>query len=234
MSSPIRAWVFDLDGTLIDSMPLVLRAYAHALEPFHPPLTEDALRARLGGPPEKVFEQLLNDSSHVTGALRRLEGFGAENWQLIEPFSGMNDLLRDAAAAGVRLAVWTGRERESTTWLLRKHGIAEYLATFLCGDDLPSHKPDPAGLIAVLERLGVTRDDAVFVGDAEVDLMAGAEVDVRTMLITHGLEVNPALQGRAWRIVRNPAEAYSFLRIETAISASYGPMNTGRAAREQT
>jgi HAD superfamily hydrolase (TIGR01549 family) len=233
MSVPIRAVVFDLDGTLLDSMPLVLRAYAHALEPFHPPLTEGALRARLGGPPERIFERLLNDSGHVTGALRRLEGFGAENWPLIEPFAGMNDLLRDTAAAGVRLAVWTGRERESTTWLLRKHGIAEYLATFLCGDDLPTHKPEPAGLIAVLDRLGVAREEAVFVGDAEVDLMAGAGVGVRTMLITHDLEVNPALKGQAWRIARNPAEAYSILRIEMPIAASYGAVNTRRAVREQ-
>lgn len=233
MSAAPRAVVFDLDGTLIDSMPLVLRAYAHALEPFHPPLTEDALRARLGGPPERIFEQLLNDSSHVTGALRRLEGFGAENWQLIEPFAGMATLLRELAAAGVRLAVWTGRERESTTWLLRKHGIAEYLATFLCGDDLPSHKPDPAGLVAVLERLGVAREDAVFVGDAEVDLMAGAKVGMRTLLITHGLGVNPALTGRAWRIVRNPAEAYSVLRIEAVGGVSPGPANTPPMVREQ-
>lgn len=212
MNAPMRAVVFDLDGTLLDSMPLVLRAYAHALEPFHPPLSEEALLARLGGPPEKIFQQLLDNRSHVTDALQRLEKFGVENWQRIEPFAGMAELLRSLKNAGAALAVWTGRERESADWLLRRHGISEYLQTFVCGDDLPTHKPDPTGLVTVLQRLRVSGEEALFVGDAEVDLMAGAAVGVRTLLITHGLGLTAALADKAWQIVRTPAEAYDALR----------------------
>lgn len=208
------AVVFDLDGTLLDSMPLVLRAYAFALEPYHPPISDNVMRARMGGPPEKIFRQLLNDSAHVTGALRRLEGFGAENWPLIEAFPGMRDLLRDLHGAAVKLAVWTGRERESTEWLLRHHRIGEFLDTYVCGDDLASHKPDPAGLDETLRQLGVERDDTIFVGDAEVDLLAGDALGIRTLLINHGHPVATSLSAKAWRLAATPEAAYAAIRVE--------------------
>lgn len=214
MSRPLRAVIFDLDGTLLDSMPLVLRAFAHALEPYRPPLTDDALRARLGGPPERIFQGLLADSSHVTGALLRLEAFGAENWALIEPFPGMAGLLRGLRAAGVKQAVWTGRERASAEWLLRKHGIQDFLQACVCGDDLSSHKPDPAGLDETLRQLGIGRDEALFVGDAAVDLQAGVSLGIRTLLISHGLEIDASLAGKAWKVAGTPTDAYACIGAE--------------------
>lgn len=226
MTSP-RAFVFDLDGTLIDSMPLVVRAYQHALAPYHSPLSEAELLQRMGGPPERIFAQLLQDSTHISGALQRLETYAADAWKLIQPFPGVREMLDALAAARCQLALWTGRERASAEWLLREHEFASRIRVTLCGDDLPTHKPDPAGLAELLRRLQAQPADAVFVGDAGVDVQAGAALGVRTVYITHGAETEPSLRAAAWRVVDTPAEAYGLLRSllppDTTVAAKSVP-----------
>lgn len=214
MTALRRAAVFDLDGTLIDSMPLVLQAYAEAVKPFHPEMTEDEIRGYLGGPPERIFAGMPLTAQQAAEALRRLRTAGGERWRRIDAFPGAAALLRELRGAGVAVGVWTGRERESTEWLARRHGFWDLLETCVCGDDLPSHKPDPAGLAEVLRRLGVDTAGAMFVGDADVDVLAGAALGVRTLLITHGLTVGAEAMSRAWQVVKAPAEAYARVRME--------------------
>lgn len=216
MIDPIRAIVFDLDGTLLDSMPLVLQAYHHAIAPYRSPMTDAELLKRMGGPPQRIFEQLLEHSTHVTGALERLETYAAQAWQLIKPYPGVTQALDHLRAAEVKLGIWTGRERESTEWLLQAHALTGRIETMVCGDDLPSHKPDPAGLADVLRRLGVNQTDAVFVGDAAVDVEAGAALGVRTIFIAHGTAPSHAVRGAAWRCVDTPNEAYDLLRRQVS------------------
>ncbi len=216
MSAAIRAVVFDLDGTLLDSMPLVLRAYQHALAPYVTALTDGELLRRMGGPPRRIFEQLIDDRTHVSAALHRLDAYAMEAWQQIEPFPGMIPAVDDLRAAGCRLAIWTGRERASTEWLLRRHGLAARIQVAVCGDDLPSHKPDPAGLAEALRLLGVSAGEAVFVGDAGVDVRAGVQLGVRTVFIRHSPTPVGEDEAGAWQVADTPGAAYDFLRRQVS------------------
>lgn len=210
MNEAPRAVVFDLDGTLVDSMPLVLRAYAYALAPYRPEMGDAEILALLGGPPERFFTDVLGEAQ-AAAALARLEAFGAANWQLIESFAGMAETIAELGRHAA-VGLWTGRDRVSTEWLLRTHGIAGLVRAGVCGDDLPSHKPDPAGLREVLRQLGVAPAEAVFAGDADVDILAGTAAGVRTILIEHGRAVPEEIRAQAWRRFDRPAQAYAFLR----------------------
>lgn len=205
---PTRAVVFDLDGTLLDSLPLVLRAFAHALEPYGPRPTMEIF-AKLGGPPSRVFHTLLDKVEHVPAAIQRLEAFNRDNDHRIEPFTGMAAMLAQLQAQGVRLAVWTGRDRRTTDLLMRLHRMEKYFHTVLCGDDLPTHKPDPQGLQHILQRLGVAADETLMVGDADVDVLGGVACTVDTVLIRHARTVDEVVSAKAWRTVNSPAEAYA-------------------------
>ncbi len=208
LSAGLRAVVFDLDGTLIDSMPLVLRAFAHALAPFRPELTEEDIFLRLGGPPERMLAELIGDKTGAGEALRRLEDFGFANAHLVQPFPGMRDMLVDLRARGLKLAVWTGRDRATTETILCAHGLAEIFATVVCGDDRPTHKPHPGGLLEILKTLGVSPEETFFAGDADADVLGGAEAGVRTLLIRHERKPDAAILAKAWGVVETPAEAY--------------------------
>jgi HAD superfamily hydrolase (TIGR01509 family) len=206
-SRPTRAVVFDLDGTLIDSLPLVLASIAHALEPFGVRTPADIL-ARLGGPPERFMAPLLGGVEAVPQALARYYSYHHENVHLVRPYQRATRVLEELRQAGVRTAIWTGRDRVSTAWLLREHRLEGYLGTVVCGDDLPSHKPDSAGLREILRRLEVEAPEALFVGDADVDVLGGVGCGVDTLLIRHARVVDPSIVAQAWRSVASPEHAY--------------------------
>lgn len=206
-----RAVVFDLDGTLIDSLSLVLEAIRHALEPFGARPTSEIF-ARLGGPPGRFLADLVADERHVPSAVQRMEAFHQANGHLIRPFDGAERLLADLHAADIALAVWTGRDRESTEHLLREHGLARYFRAVVCGDDLPTHKPDGGGLAEILRRLGIGAADTLLVGDADVDVLGGVSCGVNTLLIRHTRAVEPEIVRQAWRTADSPGEAFAVVR----------------------
>ena len=206
-----RGVVFDLDGTLIDSMPLVLQAYAQAVRPFQP-MSEAEIRGYMGGPPERIFARMPLTAQQAADALRSLRAFGDVHWGDVPAFAGAVELLDTLRRAKIGVAVWTGRDRESTEWLARRHNLWGRADTWVCGDDLPSHKPDPAGLAEALRRLAVAPADGWMVGDADVDVLAGAALGVSTLLITHGLAIGQEARSKAGRSVETPAEAYALLQ----------------------
>lgn len=212
--------VFDLDGTLIDSMPFVLRAFAHALAPFRPDLGVDDIFAKLGGPPQEFLRSTLGDETKVAQALHRLNSFGFDDGSVVQPFPGARELLERLAAARMPMAIWTGRDRRTTRLILEAHQFGGYFPTVVCGDDLGSHKPHPEGLVHILTSTGTTLRHVLYVGDADVDVIAGAATGVRTLLIKHGRDVAPAIMDKSWRLVGGPTDAYRLIE-ELCTSAKY-------------
>ena len=206
----LRAVVFDLDGTLLDSLSLVLRAITHALEPFGGRPTMDIF-AHLGGPPGRFLGPLLDDLKNLPVALERLESFHRENAHLIQPYEGVSSTLESLRNAGVKLGLWTGRDRVSTDWLLKNHALEGYFNAVVCGDDLSSHKPDPAGLREIIRRLAVREEETLFVGDADVDVLGGVGCGVDTLLIRHSRSIELHITAKTWRTVASPNEAFSVI-----------------------
>lgn len=202
-----KAVVFDLDGTLLDSLPLVLAAITHAVEPFGARPTMDIF-AQLGGPPERFLLPMVEHVRNLPVALERMATYHRSNAHLIRPYEGVGDLLAQVRNTGVQTAIWTGRDRSSTQWLLQEHRLEAHFATIVCGDDLPTHKPDPEGLREIMRRLGVQAEHTLFVGDADVDVLGGADCGVDTVLIQHSRQIEPNIAARTWRTVRSPGEAF--------------------------
>lgn len=209
-ATPLRAVVFDFDGTLINSLPLVLASIRYALEPFGGSPTMDIF-ARLGGPPERFLPLLLSDPRNAPAALARMDEYHRSNNHLLEMFAGAATMLDELATAGVKAAIWTGRDRLSTERLLRMLGLERHFACAVCGDDLPTHKPDPAGLREVMRRLTVQPAETLFVGDADVDVLGGSASGVDTVLIRHARQIADGVVAKAWHTVTTPAEAFELV-----------------------
>jgi len=219
----IRAVVFDLDGTLIDSMPMVLKAFAHALAPFRADLDEAAIFQRLGGPPERMFFELTGDMQKAGEAMRRLQSWGFEDGGLVQPFDGMRAHLERLRTRGLRLAIWTGRDRRTTELILTAHDLGGFFSTVLCGDDLTTHKPHPAGMLEILARLEVPAHEALYAGDADADVLGGASAGVRTVLVRHGRKPEANVQRQAWSVVDTPVHAYALIECAVAGTPIVGP-----------
>lgn len=209
-STPVRAVVFDFDGTLVNSLPLVLASIAHAIEPFGGRPTMDIF-AHLGGPPDRFLPLLINDPKHAPEALARMDAYHAANGHLLALFEGTAAMLDGLRAFGVKVGIWTGRDRLSTEALLRQLNLTGHFAGVVCGDDLPTHKPDPAGLQELLRQLGVQPAETLFLGDADVDVLGGHACGVDTILIRHSRQIASEILAKSWAAVATPRDAFELV-----------------------
>jgi HAD superfamily hydrolase (TIGR01509 family) len=206
-----RAAIFDLDGTLVDSMPFVLETFAHAVEPFRGRLTPLEVLEQLGGPMDTCLTNLLGPqaAASLPVAKERLLKYEHGQEGKLLPFAGARELLASLQARGVKLGIWTGRDRWSAQRILDIHALEPFFGGMVCGDDLPSHKPDPAGLLRAIELVGAAAVETVFMGDADVDVLGGHAAGVHTIFVHHGRVAPAHIHSRAAEIFREPGEAYA-------------------------
>ncbi|TVR51849.1 MAG: HAD family hydrolase [Puniceicoccaceae bacterium] len=206
-----EAVIFDLDGTLLDSMPMVREGFSHAISPWREPPSPEEFREYFGGSAQSVLRQMLGGDDFVEAAWERLVAFHEKVRAEARPFDGAVRLLGLLAGAGLSLGVWTSRDRWSATNLLQAHGMEHYFTALVCGDDLHSHKPDPAGLVRLLAELKVRPGRALYVGDSQVDVEGGWGAGVPTVFVGPKSFLRGVWQERCMRIVANQAVAYTMI-----------------------
>jgi phosphoglycolate phosphatase len=187
-----RFIVFDLDGTLVDSLPDIAAALNGALAEIGArPLPLETVRGMVGdGSPVLVGRAL---AAHGI-APDRLADRHARYEALYEAapvartivYPGVRETLATLAAAGMRMGVCTNKLQSATLAVLHALGLAAYFAAVLGGDAVPARKPDPRHLLAVLAVLGGRPEDSVMVGDNENDIAAARGAGARSILMRYG------------------------------------------------
>lgn len=207
-----RGIVFDLDGTLVDTMGSVLDGLAAAVEPFRPRPDRTEVLGSLGGPSDECLRRLLGGSKHLAAALKTYRRYQAEAERSLRLFRGARILLRDLRAAGLPLGLWTGRERHMTEARLRALELMPQFDAIVCGDDLRSHKPDPEGLLSIVRSWNLHPDRVLFVGDSDQDFAAARAAGVPLVAIhAHGA-IPAAPRPHPVVVVATPAAAYAWVR----------------------
>ena len=118
-------------------------------------------------------------SSYIEFNLTRME-------TTLEQYSGMPDLLNDLRAAGVRIGIATSKRRNSADLTLSYSGLADAIPVTVAMDDTAVHKPNPEPLLLALERLGADPSDAVYIGDAVVDVQAAHAAGLPAISVSWG------------------------------------------------
>ncbi|MGZ8630154.1 MAG: HAD family hydrolase [Actinomycetota bacterium] len=173
MTRRIDAVIFDMDGTLFDSMEPVTSGFIETtLEAGGPGYTPDEIvEAFTQGPSERVLEHLLGrpvtDDEHAAYHRRLDDGAMA-----MRPYPGVEAALDAMADAGLRLALFTGADVTSLDLLLSRTGLRDRFEVRTGGDEAGRAKPDPAGITLTCARLGVEPGSAAYVGDSEQDMLA--------------------------------------------------------------
>jgi phosphoglycolate phosphatase len=186
------ALVFDLDGTLVDSLPDIAACLNASLaELGAAPLPEREVRGLIGdGSPRLVERGLAAAGLPQQRAADRLARFlalyEAAPVARSRAYPGVPETLAALAATGWRLGVCTNKPQAVTEGVLAGLGIAGHFAVIIGGDALPFRKPDPRHLAAVLERLGATPSAAVMIGDNEHDVAMGRALGTATILMRYG------------------------------------------------
>ncbi|MGE5475310.1 MAG: phosphoglycolate phosphatase [Bacteroidales bacterium] len=197
MRQPKRAVLFDLDGTLIHSLPDLTAAINHILaEEGREPVTEAELGPMVGDGAHTLVERAFAARGGLPGRVepllaRFLAFYEANATVLTRPFPGVVDTLKRLKERGIVLAVCTNKPTAATLEILRALELEQYFAVVVGGDDTPALKPNPAHIDAVLTRLGIGRDEAVMVGDSVNDVLAAKGAHMTCIVVSFGYSRTP-------------------------------------------
>ena len=199
------ALVFDLDGTLVDSVPDLRAALNTVLRELgRRELAAGEVRGMIGdGVPALVRRGLAATGEAVGFAAahaRFVELYEADPTTLSQLYPGVAETLAGLRDGGARLAVCTNKPQAATIGVLEGLGIAGYFTAVLGGDVLPVKKPDPGHLLAAVKRLGGTPGEAAMIGDNENDYEAARGAGIPVLLMRYGYLRAPAesLAPDAW------------------------------------
>ncbi|GGJ05701.1 phosphoglycolate phosphatase [Halopseudomonas pertucinogena] len=186
--------MFDLDGTLIDSVPDLAAAVDQMLAMRgRPPAGVERVREWVGnGSPMLVRRALAGSIEHEgvddDEAALALQDFlraydGSHDATTVYP--GVSELLQWLRSRSVRLAVITNKPERFVAPLLEEKGLGSF-DWIIGGDTLPVKKPDPAGLIRVMQEAGVAPQHSLFVGDSRNDVQAARAAGVKVVAVSYG------------------------------------------------
>lgn len=178
--------LFDFDGTLGDTIPLIVNSFHHTLgEVLGVSVPEAEIRSWIGRSLGAVFaERYPTREEELIAAYRQ--------WNLtnhddqIRHVDGMADLLRDLTAAGARTGVVSSKGEATVRLGLRALGLEQALPVLAALEHTERHKPDPDPLLYAVSKAGADAADCVYVGDAVVDLHAARAAGMDAIGVTWG------------------------------------------------
>ncbi len=189
MSATVYSTVlFDLDGTLIDSIELILSSYRHTLTVHRGSSpSDDVWLAGLGTPLRAQFRAFTCDEDEIAAMVATYREHNLANHDaMVRPYPGVRQAVAALHAGGARLGIVTSKTREGARRGLRRCGFDGMFEVLVGADDVERHKPDPEPVRRALELLGARREGVVFVGDSPHDLVAGRAAGVRTAAVGWG------------------------------------------------
>jgi len=178
---PFATFLFDLDGTLLDSIELIFSSYRHtALTHRGVAPDDDVWLAGLGTPLREQLRYLSEDLDEIEAMVQTYREFNLANHdRLARPYDGIVDAVRTLRQRGA-LGLVTSKLHYGALRGLRAAGLEDAFAVVVGADDVDKHKPDPAPVLAAVERLAADPATTVFIGDSPHDMAAGRAAGVRT------------------------------------------------------
>lgn len=195
MTDPqLQAVLFDLDGTLVDSVPGIHQALDLALsECIDSGCSETETRHWVGNGPQVLVRRALQtrlehepDDATVQSVLAAFSGYYQRTVYQGDCYPGVTNGLTQLRESGLQLACITNKPSEFTTPYLQHLGLADYFETVICADQVSQPKPHPESLQLACQRLGVTPLQAVMVGDSINDLQPARALNMPGVAVSYG------------------------------------------------
>ena len=185
--------VFDLDGTVVDTVELIVESFRYATTTvLGEVLPDELIIAGVGRPLYAQMERLSADHAQELYDVYR-EYNHRRHDELIRGYDGIEEVLTALKAAGRRTGIVTSKSRDTTEMAFRAIGLERHFDVVVTATDTTEHKPSPVPLHLCLQRLGATAAGSIYVGDSPFDIEAGAAAGMATAAVAWGVFGREAL-----------------------------------------
>ena len=191
--------LFDLDGTLVDTAPDLMRAHNHVMKKFgYPTKSTDEIRNLVGqgagamlgrsiwGQAKKEFGKVQNEKIKKEMIDAFVDYYGKNIINESTLINGVKEFLKWCKEKNISMAVCTNKQEHLAIDLLKKIGIYHYFEYVAGSNTFDYCKPDPRHLTNVIEILGGTLDKSIMIGDSETDANAGKNAGIPVVLLEDG------------------------------------------------
>lgn len=177
-----HALVFDLDGTLIDSSSLMVNAFNHALSPFNIKISAKEVEEMRSLSSGELFRDILSEEQSRE-ALTRLWSYSRQSVPDTLLIEGIQALLQQVESKNIIMGLWTGRDTSSAIEILKHHNIDNYFKAIVGGSEVSKNKPHPEGLFLLAQKLNISLDLLIHIGDHDHDLIGAKEAGAASILV---------------------------------------------------
>lgn len=186
--SAFDTFLFDLDGTLLDSIELIFRSYRHAASTHLGELPPDSVwRDGLGTPLRQQFGAVTSDTELIeTMVVSYREYHNEHHDSSVRLYPDVARVVDALAQRGATLGIVTSKLRPGAERGLRLTGLYDHFRIVVTADEVSRPKPDPEPVEAAMERAGSSRDSTIFIGDSPHDIAAGRAAGVATAAVLWG------------------------------------------------
>ena len=192
-TTDIRAVLFDLDGTLIDTVGLILASMRHSTrQVLGKEISDDVLMGQVGLP---LDVQMRGFSEEYADELMHV--YREHNWavhdDLIAEYSGTEMVLREVESRGLPMGIVTSKNRAVALRGIELFELGEYFDVVICADDVERHKPDPHPIEHATRLLDTPVETTAYLGDSPFDIEAANAAGAVSIAVTWGVFGRDAL-----------------------------------------
>jgi HAD superfamily hydrolase (TIGR01549 family) len=209
---PVRAVIFDIDGTLVDSVDLHARAWQEALQHFGYQIPFAKVRHEIGKGSDKLIPDLLGEEE-AKRVFDELDKFRSSLWKQqylhqVKPFPKVRELFERVLGEGKRIVLASSAKGNELKKYKQIANIDDLVEQETSSDDVDQSKPAPDAIEAALDKLGDTSPaEAVMIGDTPWDILAASKAGVRAIgVLCGGFPKEELKQAGAVAIYRDPGE----------------------------
>ncbi|MBV9267871.1 MAG: HAD-IA family hydrolase [Acidobacteriaceae bacterium] len=209
-------FVFDLDGTLIDSVEDLTRAVNATRAHFNMgPLSEDAVKSYVGHGATVLMRHALGPSASgqmlADGLSFFLDFYGEHALDYTHLYPGIRSMLDDLRSLEHVAAVLTNKPSAVANKILSGLGIAKHFFRVYGGDSLKAKKPDPVGVHTLINESATDRKATLVVGDSAVDVETARNAGVRSCGVTWGLQPHALEMSRPDILIAKPHQLFAYI-----------------------
>ena len=215
----MKACIFDLDGTLTDTLESLTYSVNETLKEMElSPITDKECESFVGNGAKVLMECSLRAAGEenldrLNEAMERYGRiFDANCTYHVTSYDGIEEMLGRLKESGIRLGVLSNKPHQQTVKVVREIFGEDIFDCVQGQQETVARKPDPAGVFRLMEKMQVTEEECLYVGDSEVDIRTGRNAGVKTVSVTRGFRTREELEAaEAGTIIDIPGELLQYV-----------------------